>query len=126
QRAPDLTGINGDEIQVRNSFPEFPKKFPLAWRHTAMHIRRADRNQHTVLVDAVQTVETPEQVIPTFVWFECVESLLSPLASCPLLFPKLRLCILWRLRKWGSRHAAYGCSPDFQQAPDGKPNGPEH
>ncbi|HEY4905048.1 MAG TPA: hypothetical protein VIH89_16355 [Candidatus Sulfotelmatobacter sp.] len=39
--------------------------------------RRSYRNQKTVLVDVVQLVESPERVVSSLVWFDCVDSVYS-------------------------------------------------
>ncbi len=47
---------------------------PFRWRHASRRIRDAGGQQQTVLVNLVKLMETPERIIPSFVWFERVES----------------------------------------------------
>lgn len=43
------------------------------WRHASCRIREAGGEKQAVFIDLVKFMETPERVVPTFVWFEDVE-----------------------------------------------------
>jgi hypothetical protein len=46
----------------------------LGWRHAMGPMSSPDSKQKAVFVDSVKVMETPERVIPTFVWFDCINS----------------------------------------------------
>lgn len=47
------------------------------WRSAAAHVRRAGGKQQAVLVNLVKFVDTPERIVPTFVWFDRMDRVFS-------------------------------------------------
>jgi hypothetical protein len=46
---------------------------PFTWRTAAAYVRRAGGEQQAVLVNLVKFMDTPERIVPTFVWFDRVD-----------------------------------------------------
>lgn len=61
--------------RVTTDVPVLQFRPSLTWRHAMCAKSRSDSKQKAVLVDVVKAVKTPESVIPSFVWFERVDSL---------------------------------------------------
>jgi hypothetical protein len=67
-------------LQMRNrvtriTSPKFADDIcPLAGQQTVGKMCRTNRNQQAMLVDVIKVMESPERIIPTFVWFDRVDS----------------------------------------------------
>lgn len=66
------------------------------WRHAMCRIGRSDSKQKAVFVDCVKSVETPERVIPSFVWLDRIDSVNRILAHSLYFSSKVGGCIFLR------------------------------
>lgn len=80
QRTFDVAGIERNEAHfihdlrgVAAATERSSERFAEAWSDTARYMASTDRDQHAVLVDVVKLVDLPENISPTFVWFESID-----------------------------------------------------
>src|SRR5271165_1142960 len=63
----------GDRCSWATGYEPLLQSRYLTWQNTIAALREAGSKNQTVLVDAVKFMDSPEGVIPTFVWFDCVD-----------------------------------------------------
>ncbi len=76
----DMPDIHESPMKVRNGIigPTSPETFnhlcPYTWQDAVRRQRRNGGNQQAVFVEVVKRMEPPENFIPTFVWFDRMDS----------------------------------------------------
>ena len=86
----------------------------LTWRSAIARVRRAGGKQQAVLVDTVKLVDSPERIIPSFVWFDRVDRVLSVLPHALYFSTEERRCVFrGSLRNGEASVRSDGAAPAF-------------